>query len=273
MTTAQKGRVYLVGAGPGDPELLTVRALRLLQTADTILHDDLVPDQVLGLVAKTALVISVGKRCGVKKITQVQIHSMMIECARKGQSVVRLKSGDPLIFGRAAEEMDALTNAGISFDVVPGVTAALAAAAALGISLTDRRAASGVQFSTAHHAEEPTAKSRTATSSLVSASDATQVVYMPGRSFGALATQWLNAGVTPDLPCAVISRAAQPDQSIEHTTLRHLSNIKPAASPTLLLAGWALLPRATAERFEATELLGQQDGAEETANSPPSPRV
>ena len=120
MTTATKGHVYLVGAGPGDPELLTIKALRLLETADTILYDDLVPQELLSLASKTALTISVGKRCGLKKITQAQIHSMMIESARKGLSVVRLKSGDPLIFGRAAEEMDALNGAGIPFEVVPG---------------------------------------------------------------------------------------------------------------------------------------------------------
>ena len=239
MTIAEKGKVYLVGAGPGDPELLTVRALRFIQTADTILHDDLVPDAILALAPKTALTISVGKRCGVKKITQAQIHSMMIESARKNLSVVRLKSGDPLIFGRAAEEMDALIGAGIPFEVVPGVTAAFAAAATLGISLTDRRAASGVQFSTAHHAEGMAGKATISARSF----DATQVIYMPGRSFAGLAAEWLSAGASADLPCAVISKAAQPDQSVQRTTLDQLAYLVPASSPTLLLAGWALAPR------------------------------
>ena len=237
MTTAEKGRVYLVGAGPGDPELLTLRALRLLQTADTILHDDLVPQAILDLISRTALIISVGKRCGVKRITQAQIHTMMIDSAREGQSVVRLKSGDPLIFGRAAEEMDALRSAEILFEVVPGVTTAFAAAAALKVSLTDRRASSGVQFSTAHHA----AGSDGGRNFTAESFQATQVIYMPGRSFSELAEEWLNAGVPANLPCCVISRVAQPEQVEQHTTLANLGELVPAASPTMLLAGWALL--------------------------------
>ncbi len=234
---AEKGRVYLAGAGPGDPELLTVRTLRLLQSADTILHDDLVPQAILDLAGRTALVISVGKRCGAKRITQVQIHAMMIESARKGLSVVRLKSGDPLIFGRAAEEIDALSGAGIPFEVVPGVTAAFAAAAALGISLTDRRASSGVQFSTAHHAAGSDGRKVFSAESF----EATQVIYMPGRSFQVLAEEWLKAGVPGELPCCVISRAAQPDQTVQHTHLSLLGELVPTTSPSLLLAGWALL--------------------------------
>ena len=244
MTTAKKGHVYLVGAGPGDPELLTVRALRLLQSADTVLHDDLVPQAVLGEAAKTALVISVGKRCGVKRITQAQIHSMMVESARKGLSVVRLKSGDPLIFGRAAEEMDALSEAGIPFEVVPGVTAAFAAAAALRVSLTDRRAASGIHFSTASNASGSGARAVFTAESF----DATQVVYMPGRSLTAVAEQWLAAGAPRDLPCALVSRAAQPDQQVQMTSLGQLSLVTPIGSPTLLLAGWALASLAAVEQ-------------------------
>ena len=108
----EAGTVYLVGAGPGDPELLTVRALRLLETADVVLHDDLVPEEVLALAHRHALVTSVGKRCGRPRITQAEIHALMIEAARAGQSVVRLKSGDPLVFGRAGEEIAALRAAG-----------------------------------------------------------------------------------------------------------------------------------------------------------------
>ncbi len=146
MTVAEKGVVYLVGAGPGDPELLTVRALRLLESADVVLHDDLVPAEVLALVHRHALVTSVGKRCGRPRITQAGIHALMIESARAGQSVVRLKSGDPLVFGRAGEEIAALRAAGVRFEVVPGVTAAFAAGAALGLPLTDRKSASKLIF-------------------------------------------------------------------------------------------------------------------------------
>jgi siroheme synthase-like protein len=132
------GKVYLMGAGPGDPDLLTVKALRLIQSADLILHDDLVPQAILGLAPPNAEIVNVGKRCGVKSITQDKINALMVESARAHRSVVRLKSGDPLIFSRAAEEIAALTEAGVPFVVVPGVSAAFAAAAAIGCSLTSR---------------------------------------------------------------------------------------------------------------------------------------
>src|ERR1700684_4065145 len=139
---AQPGVVYLVGAGPGDPELLTLRALRLLQTADVILPDDLVSDEVLALASPSALVVPVGKRCGQPRITQAGIHALMLEHAGQGRSVLRLKSGDPLIFGRASEEIAALREAAIPFEIVPGITAAFAVAATLQTPLTDRTAAS-----------------------------------------------------------------------------------------------------------------------------------
>ncbi|HKN20530.1 MAG TPA: uroporphyrinogen-III C-methyltransferase, partial [Terracidiphilus sp.] len=137
-TRAIAGHVALVGAGPGDPELLTVKAVRLIESAGVILHDDLVPPEILDLALPHAVVVNVGKRCGTKTITQEEINALMIEHARAGRSVVRLKSGDPLVFGRAAEEMDALDEAGVPYEIVPGISAAFAAAAALGRSLTDR---------------------------------------------------------------------------------------------------------------------------------------
>ena len=181
MSTAEKGVVYLVGAGPGDPELLTVRALRLLESADVVLHDDLVPEEVLALVHRHALVTSVGKRCGRPRITQAGIHALMIESARAGQSVVRLKRGDPLVFGRAGEEIAALRAAGVRFEVVPGVTAALAAGAALRLPLTDRKSASKLIFCTGHHAD---GKDAAPIWSGPLPEDATLVVYMPGRDLG-----------------------------------------------------------------------------------------
>lgn len=139
---AAAGHVYLTGAGPGDPDLLTVKAVRLIESAEVILHDDLVPQAVLDLASSDAEVVNVGKRCGVKNITQEEINALMIQHAKAGRSVVRLKSGDPLLFSRAAEEIGALREAGVPFDVVPGVSAAFAAAAALGRALTDRASAS-----------------------------------------------------------------------------------------------------------------------------------
>ena len=152
MSKAEAGKVYLVGAGPGDPDLLTIKAARLLAEAGVVLHDDLVPQSILNLAGKQALIISVGKRCGRKKITQAAIHDLMIVSARNGLAVIRLKSGDPMIFGRAAEEIDALREAGVPFEVVPGVTAASSAAAFLEASLTDRRISSELIVLSGHHA-------------------------------------------------------------------------------------------------------------------------
>ena len=238
------GRVALVGAGPGDPDLLTVRAARLLATADVVLHDDLVLDAVLRLARADAVRQNVGKRCGVKKITQEEINALMIAHARDGRSVVRLKSGDPLVFGRAAEEMDALREAGVEFEVVSGITAAFAAAAALKISLTDRRAASSVQFSSAHHAAYGPRNSWDETA------EPTRVVYMPGRDFSALAAEWREQGLAGDMPCVAISRAAQPDQQIARTTIDGLEEVDPGPAPVLVLAGWALLSQSVAFRSD-----------------------
>ncbi len=220
------GKIWLVGAGPGDPELLTVRAIRLLATADVVLHDDLVPPAVLNLARRQGLVINVGKRCGRKSITQEQIHSMLIDLARRGLSVVRLQSGDPLLFGRAGEEIHALTAAGIEFEIVPGITAAFAAAAALRTSLTDRRTASSVVLSTGHQA--PDAQQ---------ALPPTRVVYMPGRDLAPIAARLRAEGAPPSLPCVVVSRAGQPEQQIQRTTLASLPALLPGPSPAILLAG------------------------------------
>jgi uroporphyrin-III C-methyltransferase / precorrin-2 dehydrogenase / sirohydrochlorin ferrochelatase len=240
---AAAGYVYLAGAGPGDPELLTLKAVRLLESADVILHDDLVPQAILDLASPSAEIVNVGKRCGVKTITQEEINALMIEYAQAGRSVVRLKSGDPLLFGRAAEEIDALTEAGVRFDVVPGVSAGFAAAAALGRSLTDRACASSVIFSTGHHAQSHNR------APLPALEDATRVVYMPGRDLTLLAAEWMAEGLPADLPCAVVSRAAQPGQEVVHTTLGALGDTEAAAAPSLLIAGWAVREREAVERL------------------------
>ncbi|HEU5351532.1 MAG TPA: siroheme synthase CysG [Terracidiphilus sp.] len=233
-------KAFLVGAGPGDPDLLTVKALRLLQSAQVVLHDDLVPDDILRLAPPTAEVVNVGKRCGTKTITQEEINALMVAHLRAGRSVVRLKSGDPLLFGRASEELSALAEAGVPFEVVPGISAAFAAAASVSVSLTSRTAASNVLFSTGHHAQSHNH------APLPEKEDLTRVVYMPGRDLSLLALQWLQEGLPPDLPCALVSRAAQPDQHIHHTTLANLHSAPAALAPSLLLAGWALNERVHA---------------------------
>jgi len=235
---SEAGHVYLVGAGPGDPDLLTVKATRLIASSDVILHDDLVPSAILRLAPPQAVVVNVGKRCGTKSITQGEINSLMIEHAGERKSVVRLKSGDPMLFGRAAEEIAALAQAGIPFEIVPGISAAFAAAAELGCSLTDRNWASNVILSTGHHAQSHNH------APLPALEDATRVVYMPGRDLALLAEQWLEEGLPPELPCALVSHATQPEQQVIHTTLEKLGEAALDSAPSLLLAGWALQPAA-----------------------------
>src|SRR6202790_1738909 len=240
---AAEGKVYLVGAGPGDPDLLTVKALRLIQSADVVLHDDLVSQAVLSLAAR-AKIVNVGKRCGMRSITQDQINTLMVEHAQAGRSVVRLKSGDPLIFGRAAEEMNALRDAGVVFEVVPGITSALAAAAAIKASLTDRHSASNVIFSTGHHAQSHN------DAALPAKEDATRVVYMPGRDLSLLAAEWKSEGLPAEMPCVLVSRAGQPDQKVFATTLDALGDAPPMQAPSLLLAGWAVREAKSAMHLE-----------------------
>jgi uroporphyrin-III C-methyltransferase len=240
MTTAQKGTIYLVGAGPGDPELLTLKAADLLATADVILHDDLVPQAILDRAGSHARVISVGKRCGARRVTQDQIHALMIEEARRGLSVVRLKSGDPMIFGRAGEEIDALEQADIPCEVVSGVTAMFAAAAAVRKSLTDRRSASKIILTTAHHAPVEPGKERPALWRGTLPNDATLGIYMPGRDLSMLAWDMLAAGMPSDLPCVVVSHISLPDQQAQTTSLARLAELKPGPAPLLVLAGWPL---------------------------------
>lgn len=235
---AEAGVVYLAGAGPGDPGLLTVRSLRLLQTADVILPDDLVSDEVLGLASPSALVIPVGKRCGQPRITQAEIHAIMIEHAAAGESVLRLKSGDPLVFGRAGEEIAALREANIPFEIVPGITAAFAVAAELRTPLTDRTSASKLIFATAHHAEgklQLTPKWEGAFPP-----DATLVIYMPGRRFRELADDLIASGIPATVPCVAVSKATTPEQRITATTLQNIEDVNVGPAPVLLLIGHAI---------------------------------
>lgn len=236
-TRAVAGTVYLVGAGPGDPELLTLKAVRLLESADVIFHDDLVPAEVLALAHRHALVTSVGKRCGRPRITQAGIHKLLVESARAGQSVVRLKSGDPLIFGRAGEEIAALRAAGVPFAVVPGVTAALAAGASLGLPLTDRANASKLIFLTGHHAADKDINKPLWEGKLPH--DATVVIYMPGRELGRVQTELRAGGLRADTPCVAVSHAATLRQTHAACRLEALDRLQCGPAPLLLLAGWA----------------------------------
>ena len=228
-----KGKVYLVGAGPGDPELLTLKALRLLRTAEAVLHDDLVAPEILNLIPPTAQVHNVGKRCGKKKILQGEINFLMVALAESGVNVIRLKSGDPLIFGRAGEEIDTLRRANVPYEIVPGVTSALGAAAAAEIPLTHRRNSSAVVFITAHQA----AGSDAANWSKLAGSGATLVIYMPGQNYSEIAAKLGAAGLVSETPCAVISRATTRHQRTHRTTIADLTRAPQLAAPTLLVVG------------------------------------
>jgi uroporphyrin-III C-methyltransferase len=240
---AQPGTVYLVGAGPGDPDLLTLRALTLLQTADVILPDDLVSEEILDLASPSAQIIPVGKRCGQPRITQAGIHALMLEHAsprdgEHGLSVLRLKSGDPLVFGRAGEEIAFLREAGIPFEIVPGITAAFAVAASLRTPLTDRAAASKLILATAHHAAGKV--SLTPSWSGAFPEESTLVLYMPGRDFAALADDLMRSGIAPETPCVAVSRASTPEEHVAAATLETLRSVEVGPSPVILLIGKAL---------------------------------
>jgi len=241
--SAQPGVVYLAGAGPGDPELLTLRALRLLQTADVILPDDLVSDEVLALASPSALIVPVGKRCGQPRITQEGIDALMLEHAgpkdgKPGRSVLRLKSGDPLVFGRASEEIAALTEARIPFEIVPGITAAFAVAAELKTPLTDRSSASKLIFATAHHAKDKLELTPRWEGSFPP--DATLVIYMPGRRFRQLADELIASGIAPETPCVAVSKASTLEEQVHRTTLKQIEDEAIGPAPVILLIGYAI---------------------------------
>jgi uroporphyrin-III C-methyltransferase len=231
------GKVYLVGAGPGDPELLTLRAARLLRQADIVLHDALVSTEILSMIG-SGKVIDIGKRCGTKLLTQQEINSLLVAYASQFDVVVRLKGGDPTIFGRAGEEIEALAEAGISCEIVPGVTSAIAAAAAAGVSLTDRRFASSVVFATAHRGQDAEA---VAWDRLVT-SGSTLAVYMPGSNYRELAAQLGDAGLSPHTSCAVVSHAGRPTQQVRWCELSSLDRVEPLPAPTLLIVGECARP-------------------------------
>jgi uroporphyrin-III C-methyltransferase len=248
---AQPGTVYLAGAGPGDPNLLTLRVVRLLETADVILPDDLVSEEILALAHAGAEITPVGKRCGQPRITQAEIHILMLEAARAGKSVLRLKSGDPLIFGRAGEEIAALRGANIPFEIVPGITTAFAAAARLKTPLTDRSAASKLILATAHHAAGKLELTPKWTGAFPE--DATLVIYMPGRKFRALAEDLVASGIDRATPCVAISKATTAEEQVYASTLAEIEDENVGPAPVILLVGYAI--QVPAERLQIVEEL------------------
>jgi uroporphyrin-III C-methyltransferase len=226
------GKVYLVGAGPGDPDLLTLKAAKLLAEAEVVLYDSLVSREVLALISQTALLVDVGKRAGKKLLTQDEINSLLVSYAQQGKIVLRLKGGDPLLFGRAGEEMEALRRAAIDFEIVPGITAAVGAAAAAKISLTDRRVASQVLFTTFSRGETSNSLHWAAITP-----ETTIAIYMPGTHYGEVAARLVENGLAPETPCVVISHATRAEQQLRWSSLAALSDADQLPAPSLLLIG------------------------------------
>jgi uroporphyrin-III C-methyltransferase/precorrin-2 dehydrogenase/sirohydrochlorin ferrochelatase len=218
--TNDNGAVILVGAGPGDPELLTLRAVRALQSADVILIDDLVAPAILDFARREAQKMMVGKTGHKPSCKQDDINALMIRLAKAGKRVVRLKGGDPMIFGRAGEEIAACRAAGIPVEVVPGVTAAQGAAARLGVSLTHRAKARRVQYLTGHdrRGELPDDIDWTA----LADPTATTIVYMPKKTLAALSQRALAHGLAPSTPALAIANATRPEELVIQSTIAAL---------------------------------------------------
>lgn len=250
-TSERRGKVYFVGAGPGDPDLLTRKAWNVLRSADVVLHDALVSSEVLSVAPAGAIVWDVGKRCGAKSITQEEIHALLIAYASTAKTVVRLQGGDPLIFGRAGEEISALRDAGVDFEVIPGVTAASAAAASARIALTDRRVASQLIFLSAHRREGEFERDLNA----VPRTGATLVIYMPGRDYQRLGRALRDAGISDETPCLIVSQASSPGESIYRTDLASLADVSVPATPALVVVG-AVAAAAKAEGSPSIVALG-----------------
>ncbi len=230
------GKVYLVGGGPGDPELLTLKAARILADADVVLYDALVSKEVLALVSRDAQLIDVGKRAGKKLLTQEEINSLLVNYATKNRIVVRLKGGDPLLFGRAGEEIEALRVAGVEFEIVPGITAAIGAAAGAKISLTDRRAASQVLFTTFSRGETGHFLDGGMNWAAVTP-ETTIAIYMPGTHYGEVADRLVENGLSPETPCVVVSQATRAEQQVRWTNVAALGSEAQLPAPSILLVG------------------------------------
>jgi uroporphyrin-III C-methyltransferase len=230
--SGSSGKVYLVGAGPGDPELLTLKAVKLLAEAKVVLYDALVSREVLALISQTALLVDVGKRAGKKLLTQDEINSLLVSYARQEKAVIRLKGGDPLLFGRASEEMESLRRAGIDFEIVPGITAAVGAAAVANISLTDRRIASQVLFTTFSRGETGNWLNWAAITP-----ETTLAIYMPGTHYAEVAARLMESGLATETPCVVVSQATRAEQQVRWSSLAALSDEDQLPAPSLLLVG------------------------------------
>ena len=242
------GKVFLVGAGPGDPELLTLKAVRVLGNADVVLVDELVNRAILVHIREGARVVKVGKRGGCKSTPQAFIERLLIAEAKAGRKVVRLKGGDPFIFGRGGEEAEALARAGIECEVVNGITSGLAAATSAGVPLTHRNYAQGVVFVTAHAAAD-SARDWTA----LAKSGMTLVVYMGVATCPAMQTALISSGLAGSTPVAVIQDATLPRERQIRTTLEHLASdiaLHDIESPAIMVIGEVARERCESDGAE-----------------------
>ena len=233
------GKVTLVGAGPGDPELLTLKAVKAIQAATVLLVDDLVNDDIVAFAAPTARVVHVGKRGGCKSTPQAFIEKLMVLAAREGENVVRLKGGDPFIFGRGGEEVEHLKAAGIEVHVVNGITAGLAAVTSLGVPLTHRQHAHGVVFVTGHARPGTDGTDWRALAATARDAKLTLVIYMGVRGAGHIQQQLLTS-LPASTPVAVIQHASLPGQRHAITTLGDLVTMierEHLASPSVIVVG------------------------------------
>jgi uroporphyrin-III C-methyltransferase/precorrin-2 dehydrogenase/sirohydrochlorin ferrochelatase len=250
---AESGSVTLVGAGPGDPELLTLRAVRALQSADVILIDDLVASGVLDFARREAKKMLVGKTGYAPSCKQGEINALMISLARSGKRVVRLKGGDPMIFGRAAEEIEACRTAGIAVEVVPGISAAQGAASRLGISLTHRKVSRRVQYVTGHAADGHL-PSDINWQSLADPA-VTTIIYMPSKTIRELAATAIARGLAADTPTVAVASATRPEQKVISGTIADVADRLEAATPAgplLVMIGRALADAVSAADAEPT---------------------
>lgn len=235
--TANKGKVLLVGAGPGDPEFLTRKAMRVIQTADVVVFDRLVSPEIIELVPQATRCIDVGKAPGNHKLPQEDINTLLVELAGFGLTVARLKGGEPMIFGRGSEEASALHKAGVSFEYIPGITSAQGAAAATGVPLTHRGCAFGVRYVTGHRAGNAALDLDWAS---LANEDTTLVIYMGAMNIAKIASQLIRHGMASSLPVMAVSAATTPRQRHVFSDLSRISTSTQgfeADAPVLFVIG------------------------------------
>ncbi|EKO3496915.1 uroporphyrinogen-III C-methyltransferase [Vibrio fluvialis] len=230
----QPGEVALVGAGPGDPELLTVKALSYLQQADVVLYDYLVSDDIMALIPSDTILVCVGKRAGHHSVPQEKTNQLLVDFAKQGHRVVRIKGGDPFMFGRGGEELEVLFDAGVQFQVIPGITAAAGATAYAGIPLTHRDYAQSALFVTGHLKAEAADMDW----STLARSQQTLVIYMGLMKSSTIATQLIEHGRNASTPIAIIERGTQSTQKVFRGVLSELPQLAAhAQSPSLIVIG------------------------------------